>query len=151
MTCTLPQLTDIMGGSGKAKAIWECLKAGKDPFLGNELTEKGKLILSKALKGQPMLSSSISTESLATCGTRKMLLKLSDGLEIESVLIPSSKFMRTTLCVSTQVGCDRGCVFCLTGKMGLIRNLTAIEILDQVVYGLNVVNRYEMPPLLNSK
>jgi len=64
-------------------------------------------------------------------GTRKLLLPLDDGLMIEAVLIPDDE--RLTLCVSTQVGCMLDCGFCLTGTMGLKRNLKAHEIVDQVL------------------
>lgn len=62
-------------------------------------------------------------------GTRKFLFRLDDGSSIESVTIPEEK--RTTLCVSTQVGCALGCLFCRTGRMGLLRNLRVEEILGQ--------------------
>ncbi len=64
-------------------------------------------------------------------GTKKFLFQLEDGLRIESVLIPDRK--RLTLCISTQVGCAMGCRFCLTGKKGLKRNLTASEIVNQIL------------------
>ena len=64
-------------------------------------------------------------------GTRKYLLALADGEHIEAVRIPMDK-ERATLCVSSQVGCAMGCAFCLTGTMGLKRNLTAAEIVGQV-------------------
>lgn len=63
-------------------------------------------------------------------GTEKFLLELADGRRIESVYIPDTPAM--TFCVSTQVGCAMKCGFCLTGKMGLTRNLTAGEIAGQV-------------------
>jgi 23S rRNA (adenine2503-C2)-methyltransferase len=63
-------------------------------------------------------------------GTEKFLLTLGDGRQIESVYIPDTPAM--TFCVSTQVGCAMACAFCLTGKMGLVRNLTAGEIAGQV-------------------
>src|SRR4051794_15270337 len=53
-------------------------------------------------------------------GTEKFLLRLADGRYIESVFIPDTPSM--TFCISTQVGCAMACGFCLTGKMGLIRN-----------------------------
>jgi 23S rRNA (adenine2503-C2)-methyltransferase len=64
-------------------------------------------------------------------GTKKFLFQLDDGNRIESVLIPEKE--RLTLCISTQAGCAMGCRFCLTGKKGLKRNLTASEILNQVL------------------
>jgi 23S rRNA (adenine2503-C2)-methyltransferase len=63
-------------------------------------------------------------------GTRKFKLELSDGRRIESVFIPDTPAM--TFCISTQVGCAMSCGFCLTGKMGLVRHLTAGEIAAQV-------------------
>jgi 23S rRNA (adenine2503-C2)-methyltransferase len=63
-------------------------------------------------------------------GTEKFLLRLGDGKQIESVFIPDTPAM--TFCISTQVGCAMACGFCLTGKMGLVRNLTAGEIVGQV-------------------
>ena len=63
-------------------------------------------------------------------GTQKFVLQLADGKQIESVFIPDTP--KQTFCVSTQVGCAMGCAFCLTGKMGLIRHLSAAEITGQV-------------------
>ena len=62
-------------------------------------------------------------------GTQKFVLRLADGRQIESVFIPDTPAQ--TFCISTQVGCAMGCAFCLTGKMGLVRHLTAGEIAAQ--------------------
>jgi 23S rRNA (adenine2503-C2)-methyltransferase len=70
-------------------------------------------------------------------GTEKLLLRLADDRQIEAVFIPDTPAM--TFCVSTQVGCAMGCAFCLTGKMGLVRNLTAGEIVGQVRVLLDAV------------
>jgi 23S rRNA (adenine2503-C2)-methyltransferase len=67
----------------------------------------------------------------ATDGTEKWLLKLEDGLMLETVLIPEGGHW--TQCLSTQVGCAMGCTFCRTARLGLRRQLRAWEILDQVV------------------
>jgi 23S rRNA (adenine2503-C2)-methyltransferase len=72
----------------------------------------------------------IDHRDISTDGTEKFLLRLADGRHIESVFIPDTPAM--TLCISTQVGCAMACAFCLTGKMGLVRNLTAGEIAGQV-------------------
>jgi 23S rRNA (adenine2503-C2)-methyltransferase len=63
--------------------------------------------------------------------TRKLVLTLNDGLTVETVLIPDED--RLTICVSTQVGCTLDCGFCLTGTMGLKRNLKPHEIMEQVL------------------
>ena len=65
-------------------------------------------------------------------GTKKFLFRLSDGNYIESVMIPEEE--RITVCVSTQVGCKFGCVFCASGKIGFIRNLDVSEILGQILF-----------------
>ncbi|MEW6543150.1 MAG: 23S rRNA (adenine(2503)-C(2))-methyltransferase RlmN [Nitrospirota bacterium] len=78
-------------------------------------------------------------------GTKKFLLRLEDGLAVESVLIPEEG--RLTLCVSTQVGCTLDCGFCLTGHMGLKRNLKAHEIVEQV---LTVQDRLESDESLSN-
>jgi len=62
-------------------------------------------------------------------GTRRFLIRLSDGEWIESVFIPRPD--RVTLCISSQVGCGLGCTFCLTGQLGFSRDLTADEIISQ--------------------
>ncbi len=69
-------------------------------------------------------------EARSTDGTRKFLFQLADGKRIESVYIPDTA--RHTFCISSQVGCAMDCDFCLTGKMGFIRNLTPAEITGQV-------------------
>jgi len=66
-----------------------------------------------------------------TDGVKKLLFGLSDGMQVESVIIPSEN--RLTLCISSQVGCKMGCRFCRTARMGFKRNLNVSEILDQVI------------------
>lgn len=70
------------------------------------------------------------TRQVSSDGTTKFLLGLADGRQIESVYIPDTPAQ--TFCISTQVGCAMQCGFCLTGKMGLLRHLTAGEIAGQV-------------------
>ena len=70
-------------------------------------------------------------ETTASGELTKRLLQLADGRTIESVQLPMGRG-RTSLCVSTQVGCARACTFCETGRLGLLRNLSAGEIIAQV-------------------
>jgi 23S rRNA (adenine2503-C2)-methyltransferase len=70
------------------------------------------------------------TAAVAEDGTRKFLFRLDDGETVETVLIPDGG--RHTLCVSSQVGCAFGCRFCLTGRGGFRRSLSAGEIVDQI-------------------
>ncbi len=91
--------------------------------------------LSKALRAALEADFSAPTprvvsDELSSDGTRKFVLELADGRRIESVFIPDTPAM--TFCISTQVGCAMACGFCLTGMMGLVRQLTAGEIAGQV-------------------
>jgi 23S rRNA (adenine2503-C2)-methyltransferase len=86
-------------------------------------------------------------------GTTKLLLRLGDGKLIESVCIPDlprgtasvRDADRITFCLSTQVGCAMGCAFCLTGRMGIDRNLTAGEIAGQVRVLLHALGLRGLP------
>jgi 23S rRNA (adenine2503-C2)-methyltransferase len=71
------------------------------------------------------------TEQVSLDGTRKWLLRLADGKEVETVYIPEEE--RGTLCVSSQVGCTLSCSFCHTGTQALVRNLTPGEIVGQIM------------------
>ena len=73
----------------------------------------------------------VSHVDAANDGTAKYLFSLSDDEKIESVFLPYAD--RVSICISTQAGCPAGCVFCATGLGGLARNLTAGEIVDQVL------------------
>ena len=73
----------------------------------------------------------IERETPSQDESRKLVFRLADGALVSSVLMPDDG--RVTLCLSTQVGCGYACAFCLTGTMGLVRNLTAAEILGQVL------------------
>ena len=84
-------------------------------------------------------------------GSKKYLFELKDGKTIESVLLPMkdeladengkiSRHARYTICVSSQVGCKMGCAFCLTAKGGFVRNLTAGEIVGQILY-IKIANK----------
>jgi 23S rRNA (adenine2503-C2)-methyltransferase len=78
-----------------------------------------------------LFGTSIARHDVAADGTHKLLLKLHDGQLIECVLIQEEP--RHTACISTQVGCGMGCVFCASGLDGVVRNLTAGEILEQLL------------------
>ena len=78
----------------------------------------------------PLRRLALSARQTSADGTEKYLWDLGDGEAVESVLIPEGR--RRTLCISSQVGCALGCVFCATGRMGFRRNLTAAEIAGQV-------------------
>lgn len=80
-------------------------------------------------------------------GSIKFAFVADDGQIIESVLMPEKK--RTTLCVSTQIGCRMGCRFCVTGKMGFRRNLNAAEIVGQLITVREHLKKNEKGPVTN--
>jgi 23S rRNA (adenine2503-C2)-methyltransferase len=87
------------------------------------------------------LETQVTRHLSARDGTHKLLLRLQDGQLVECVLLQEDG--RLTACISTQVGCGMGCVFCASGLDGLVRNLTAGEILEQLVRLRNLMPRSE--------
>jgi 23S rRNA (adenine2503-C2)-methyltransferase len=101
----------------------------------NEMTD-----LPKELRGRLSDESVISTLSLesrylSTDGTRRYLFKTRDNYPVETVFIPEEH--RDTICFSSQSGCPLQCTFCLTAQLGLLRNLTPGEIVEQIIFALN--------------
>jgi len=111
----------------------------------------------------PLIPPTIIDKQVSSDGTRKFLLELSDGCQVETVGIPSrdhnvkGEARRLTVCFSTQVGCPMRCSFCATGKEGFTRNLTPGEMVWQVLicqrdFGKRVSNVVAMgqgEPFLN--
>jgi 23S rRNA (adenine2503-C2)-methyltransferase len=83
------------------------------------------------------LGSEIARHLISRDNTHKLLLRLHDGQMIECVLLQEAN--RRTVCISTQVGCGMGCVFCASGIGGFVRNLTAGEILEQLIHARNLL------------
>ena len=95
-----------------------------------EMTDLGRELRSSLAGSFRIVTPELVRKETSSDGTTKFLLRLEDGQMIESVYIPDTP--ANTFCLSTQVGCAMRCGFCLTGKMGIIRNLTAGEIVGQV-------------------
>lgn len=93
------------------------------------LSEKNRQLLKENFR---FSSTKVADVKHSADGTCLFLFELADGKKIEAVYIPALTG-RITLCLSTQVGCAMGCHFCRTGEMGLLRNLTQGEILEQVL------------------
>ncbi|AXK44577.1 23S rRNA (adenine(2503)-C(2))-methyltransferase RlmN [Brachybacterium saurashtrense] len=91
----------------------------------------------------PPLLTQVSRQSADNGATQKFLWQLFDGPMVESVLMRYSD--RTTLCISSEAGCGMNCPFCATGQMGLTRNLSAAEILEQVRLANRLLARGELP------
>ncbi len=94
------------------------------------------LLAEKFVVGRP----EVVTAQVSEDGTRKWLLRFDDGNEAECVFIPDAD--RGTLCVSSQVGCTLNCRFCFTGTMKLVRNLTAGEIVGQVMLARDALGEW---------
>jgi len=130
---SLPELTAWVESQGqpsyRGKQLYEWLyqKGARSLFEISVFPKQWR----ETIVDYPIGRSTIHQRQIATDKTRKYLLRLEDGLIIETVGIPTSK--RLTVCVSTQVGCAMGCDFCATGKGGFIRNLKTHEIIDQVL------------------
>ncbi|HEY0547926.1 MAG TPA: 23S rRNA (adenine(2503)-C(2))-methyltransferase RlmN [Pyrinomonadaceae bacterium] len=77
----------------------------------------------------------IESRYISEDGTRRYLMKTHDNLPVETVFIPEER--RDTICFSSQSGCPLQCDFCLTAKLGLLRTLTAGEIVEQIIIALN--------------
>jgi 23S rRNA (adenine2503-C2)-methyltransferase len=86
---------------------------------------------------------SVTSEQRSADGTMKWLVRLADGNEIETVYIPEDD--RGTLCVSSQVGCTLNCRFCHTGTQRMVRNLTAAEIVMQVLIARDAIGEWPSP------
>ena len=95
-----------------------------------EMTDLGRDLRSALAASFRIVTPELVRTERSSDGTTKFLLRLEDGQLIESVFIPDTP--ANTFCLSTQVGCAMNCGFCLAGKMGIIRNLTAGEIAGQV-------------------
>jgi len=93
------------------------------------MTDLSKELRARLAAEFQLTTPAVVSDSRSIDGTRKFVLELADRRRIEAVFIPDTPAM--TFCISTQVGCAMGCGFCLTGKMGLVRNLTAGEIAGQ--------------------
>ena len=85
----------------------------------------------------------IVTKQVSADGTRKYLLRIAGGHEVETVYIPEEN--RGTLCISSQVGCTLTCSFCHTGTQKLVRNLTAAEIVGQVLLARDDLGEWPQP------
>ncbi|HEY7442849.1 MAG TPA: hypothetical protein VH701_10555, partial [Vicinamibacterales bacterium] len=103
----------------RARQIYRWIYArGVSEF--EEMTDLSQALRAKLAADLRITTPRVSRRDVSTDGTTKFLLTLDDGLDIESVFIPDTP--SNTFCISTQVGCAMKCGFCLTGKMGLVRN-----------------------------
>lgn len=130
---TLPELGDLVAGFGerpyRARQIYRWLHRRGVATI-DEMSDLPAAVRRRLAQSAALTTLVKDLEQVSADGTIKFRFRTADGERIESVFMPEAK--RRTLCVSTQVGCAMGCTFCMTATMGLVRNLTAGEIVDQV-------------------
>lgn len=130
---TLEEMEQLMAAWGqpryRARQVVKWLYKGVTDF--QEMTDVARSFREE-LAGRAHLSHlRLAGVQEAADGVRKLLLALEDGHRIEAVLIPEGG--HATLCLSSQVGCAQGCVFCLTAQRGFVRNLKASEMVNQIL------------------
>lgn len=133
---TLPALEGLLGASGqpayRAKQVFRWIHQ-RGVRSVDEMTDLSKDLRARLNDETTLLSMEISKVERAADGTRKYAMKTATGDVVESVFIPdASADGRHTLCISSQVGCAVDCKFCLTASLGLLRNLSFGEIVEQI-------------------
>ena len=134
-TLTRGELTELLSGLGqpgfRAKQIEEWVWS-KNARSWDEMTNLPKALREQLAERLTLGAAEEVARQASVDGSRKYLLRLSDGVSVECVGMPSGN--RLAVCASTQAGCAMGCAFCATGGAGLTRSLTAAEIYEQVMH-----------------
>ena len=148
---TRPELTALLAEAGldpkqaklRAKQLWHWIYnrgAGEFAVMTDIAKTMHPWLAERFVIGRPdVVEAQVSND-----GTRKWLLRSDDGHDYEMVFIPDAD--RGTLCVSSQVGCTLNCTFCHTGTMRLVRNLTAGEIVGQVMLARDALGEWPSQP-----
>src|SRR5688572_20363333 len=103
----------------------------------DEMTDLPKNLRQKLNETAAAETLTVESRYVSEDGTRRFLMKTHDNLPVETVFIPEEH--RDTICFSSQSGCPLQCTFCLTAQLGLLRSLTAGEIVEQIIIALNDV------------
>ena len=140
------ELAEEMAGFGakpfRARQLWHWIyHRGATDFAA--MTSLAKGFREQLASAYELARPQISKALISIDGTRKWLLRFADGQEVETVHIPESD--RGTLCVSSQVGCTLTCSFCHTGTQRLVRNLSAAEIVAQVMIARDALGEWPSP------
>jgi 23S rRNA (adenine2503-C2)-methyltransferase len=131
----LTLLDEVLAARGepafRARQVWEWAARGVAGF--EEMTNLPKALREELAAAVPFSTLTVEDEAVAADGTVKALFRTADGHPVEAVLM-RYRDGRRSICVSSQSGCPLTCTFCATGAMRFGRNLTASEILDQVLH-----------------
>ena len=141
LTGLLPEeLTGLVGEIGeppyRARQVFKGLHDRRLRSF-EEMTDLPKPVREKLSEIATASTLTVESRYVSEDGTRRFLMKTHDGRPVETVFIPTEN--RDTICFSSQSGCPLKCDFCLTAKLGLLRNLTAGEIVEQIIVVLNDV------------
>lgn len=134
------ELEELAAGFGEPKyRATQVFKAVHERRLRSfdEITDLPKKFRARLEESAEISRLNVESKYVSTDGTRRYLMKTTDGNPVETVFIPSEG--RDTICFSSQSGCPLKCDFCLTAKLGLLRNLTVGEIVEQIIIVLNDV------------
>src|SRR5262245_25131073 len=115
----------------RARQVWEWTARGVSGY--DDMTNVPRTLRTELEAAVPFSSLSIEDQAVASDGTVKALFRTTDGHPVEAVLM-RYRHGRRSVCVSSQSGCPLTCTFCATGQMRFGRNLTAWELLDQVLH-----------------
>lgn len=131
--CSLTEIETAIAALGlrtfHGRQVFQWLhKKGVTRF--DDMTDLALPVRATLTEAFTVVTPTVSRKQTSVDGTTKFELQLQDGRHIEAVYIPDTP--KQTFCISTQVGCAMACAFCLTGKMGLTRHLSAGEIVSQV-------------------
>jgi 23S rRNA (adenine2503-C2)-methyltransferase len=145
-------------GLGRAELAAEMDDFGAEPFRARQLwqwiyhrgvsdfavmTNLAKGFREQLAERYELRRPDVAMAQISTDGTRKWLLRFDDAQEVEAVHIPEAD--RGTLCVSSQVGCTLTCRFCHTGTQRMVRNLTAAEIVGQIMLAHDALGEWPAP------
>ena len=126
----------------RAKQLWHWIyHRGVTDFA--EMTTLSKDFRARLAETHAVRRPEVAVAQVSRDGTRKWLLRLADGQEVETVYIPEED--RGTLCVSSQVGCTLTCRFCHTGTQRLVRNLSSAEIVGQIMVARDGLGEWPAP------
>src|SRR5712671_3830535 len=132
------ELSDFVTSLGepeyRARQIFSAIQARRLTSF-DAMTDLPKDLRATLVERAGLSTFTLESRYLSTDGTRRYLFKTRDNLPVETVFIPEEK--RDTICFSSQSGCPLQCTFCLTAQLGLLRSLTAAEIVEQIIFALN--------------
>ena len=148
---TRPQLREVLIAAGtpekqakmRVGQIWGWIY-NKGVYDFEQMTNLAKPFRALLAENFRVALPEVVTKQVSTDGTRKYLLRIEGGHEVEAVYIPETN--RGTLCISSQVGCTLTCSFCHTGTQKLVRNLTPAEIIGQVLLARDDLGEREKGP-----